>query len=238
MTVAADIVLVHTSDLHVDNTDEAALDRHHGLAGLQAVLQTAAAVRADVVLLAGDTFENNRVKAPALRRTAEMLAAAPAPVVLLPGNHDSIRPDCLYRRGGLTEIANVHLLGITHEDAIVFPEHELEIWGRAHRGDDDMWPLETVRPRTTRWQIAMAHGHYVAPADWKDEAHRAWRISDDALAATGADYVALGHWDRPVQVGDGTVRAYYSGAPHLAGTVNVVRLSRQGSVEISREALR
>jgi len=25
------------------------------------------------------------------------------------------------------------------------------------------------------------------------------------LAATGADYVALGHWDRATRVGDGTV---------------------------------
>ena len=27
------------------------------------------------------------------------------------------------------------------------------------------------------------------------------------IAATGADYLALGHWDRPMQVGDGTVPA-------------------------------
>ena len=35
------------------------------------------------------------------------------------------------------------------------------------------------------------------------------------IAATGADYVALGHWDRPPQVGDGSIPAYYSGSPAL-----------------------
>jgi DNA repair exonuclease SbcCD nuclease subunit len=233
-----EVVLVHSSDLHVDNTDIAALDRHHGLAGLQAVLATAEAVAADVVLLVGDTFENHRVSEPILRRTADMLAAAARPIVLLPGNHDSILADCMYRRGGLDALPNVHLLGITHDDAVLFPEHDLEIWGRPHRNDDDMAPLDTARPRTTHWQVALAHGHYVPPEDWRAEAHRAWKISDAALAATQADYVALGHWDRAVQVGDGTVNAYYSGAPYLAGTVNVVRLSRHAGVAIAREALR
>src|SRR5271166_2087756 len=30
-----------------------------------------------------------------------------------------------------------------------------------------------------------------------------WLFSDDAIAATAADYLALGHWDRPERVGDG-----------------------------------
>jgi DNA repair exonuclease SbcCD nuclease subunit len=83
----------------------------------------------------------------------------------------------------------------------------------------------------------MAHGHYVPPHEWGAQSHRAWRISDGALAATGADYVALGHWDRATPVGDGTVPAYYSGSPDLAGTVNVVRLSRAVGVSVACEPL-
>ena len=51
-----------------------------------------------------------------------------------------------------------------------------------------------------------------------------------AIAATGADYLALGHWDRPARVGDGIVPAYYSGSPDLAQTVNMVRLTATGEV--------
>jgi DNA repair exonuclease SbcCD nuclease subunit len=232
-----DVVLVHSSDLHVDSGDTTAIDGYHGLVGLQAVLAKAAALAADVVLLAGDTFENHRISPAVLRRTAALLGSTPTPIVLLPGNHDSILPDCMFRRAGLTALANVHVLGVTDLDAVRFAAHDLEICGLAHCGFDDMPPLQAARPRSTRWQVVMAHGHYVPPDDWAAEAHRSWRISDQALAATNADYVALGHWDRAARVGDGSVPAYYSGSPDLARTVNVIRLSRTSGVAISREPL-
>jgi hypothetical protein len=233
-----DVVLVHSSDLHVDNTDIGAIDGRQGLVGLQAVLAKAEALAADVLLLAGDIFENHRVWPAVLRHTAELLADARLPIVLLPGNHDSILPDCMFVRGGLNAVPNLHLLGVTHPDAVLFPEHDMEICGCALRGFDDMPPLRASRRRTTRWQIVMAHGHYVPPDEWAAESHRSWRISDEALSATQADYVALGHWDRAVKVGDGAVPAYYSGSPHLAGTVNVVRLNRLSGVTVAREPLR
>jgi DNA repair exonuclease SbcCD nuclease subunit len=86
--------------------------------------------------------------------------------------------------------------------------------------------------------VVMAHGHYVPPAEWEAQRHRAWRISDADLTATGADYIALGHWDRPAPVGDGSVLAYYSGSPDLAGTVNVVRLHNTDGVSVSRARLK
>jgi len=232
-----DVVLVHSSDLHVDNTDIGAIDGRHGLVGLQAVVATAEALAAHVLLLAGDTFENHRVSQAVLRRTAELLADAKLPIVLLPGNHDSILPDCMFVRGGLNAVPNLHLLGVTHPDAVLFPEHDLEVYGRALRGFDDMAPLDASRRRTTRWQIVMAHGHYVPPDEWAAELHRSWRISDAALSAIEADYVALGHWDRAAKVGDGAVPAYYSGSPDLAGTVNVIRLNRRSGVTVAREPL-
>ncbi len=50
----------------------------------------------------------------------------------------------------------------------------------------------------------------------------------------GADYVALGHWNRAVKVGNGGIAAYYSGSPEYAGTVNVVRLAPAGDVTVTR----
>ena len=50
-----EIVLVHSSDIHVDDGDSAGLRGDDGTAGLRAVLATGRALRADVVLLAGDT---------------------------------------------------------------------------------------------------------------------------------------------------------------------------------------
>ncbi|PHQ82520.1 MAG: hypothetical protein COB65_08955, partial [Thalassobium sp.] len=111
---------------------------------------------------------------------------------------------------------DVTVLGVTHDEAVVFPELGLEIWGHAHRDYDDMAPLAEPRRRSTSWQIAMAHGHYQAAPDMTTMLRPSWLISDAEIAATGADYVALGHWNRSVRVGNGAVVAYHSGSPELA----------------------
>jgi DNA repair exonuclease SbcCD nuclease subunit len=232
-----DLLLVHSSDLHVD--DERNATKHSaGAAGLAAVLAVARAASADVVLLAGDTFDNNRVAAVVLDRTAQLLADAGRPVVILPGNHDPALPNSVFIRGGLNAIPNVTVLGITHEEAVGFPLHDLEIWGHAHRDYENMVPLRGPRARSTRWQIAMAHGHYEPPETLATPLRPSWLFSDDAIAATEADYLALGHWDRPVRVGNGVVPAYYSGSPDLAQTVNLIRLTAAGRVVVTREPLR
>ena len=234
---SVDILLVHSSDLHVD--DEQSAGKHtDGTAGLAAVLAVARDAGADIVLLAGDTFDNNRVPAGVLDRTGRLLADAGRPVVILPGNHDPALPDSVFIRGGLASISNVTVLGITHDEAVGFPHHDLEIWGHAHRDYENMAPLRGPRARSTRWQIAMAHGHYEPPHMLATPLRPSWLFSDDAIAATAADYLALGHWDRAERVGDGTVPAYYSGSPDFARTVNLVRLTGSGEVLVSREPLR
>src|SRR6266851_3773137 len=89
--------------------------------------------------------------------------------------------------------------------------------------------------RAARWQIALGHGHYEPPETWHNPLRPSWLISDAMIAATGADYLALGHWDRAAQVGGGTVPAYYSGSPDYVHTVNLVRLTASGEVLVSRE---
>jgi DNA repair exonuclease SbcCD nuclease subunit len=228
--------LVHSSDLHVEDAGPHAPPSRglKGIFALGAVLETARAQAADVVLLAGDTFDHARVGAAMLARAAALIAEAGRPVVLLPGNHDAALPECLFRRAGLLDLPGVTVLGVGAE-SVVFDALELEIWGCAHRGADALEPLGPPPPRRTRWQVAMAHGHYVPAEEARWHAHRAWRIADEALRAARADYVALGHWDRAVRVGPTEIAAYYSGAPDLAGTVNLVTLA--GGVTVERVGL-
>ena len=234
-STARTTVLVHSSDLHIDDDCEAGA--YHGLEGLRYVLRAAARVEADVVLLAGDTFDNGRVAEPIARQAGALIAAARLPVVLLPGNHDPALPDGIFHRSGILGLPNAMVIGHTLPESILLAPLDLEVLGRPHRSYNDMQPLPDVTPRRARWQVIMAHGHYVPPADWADEAHRSWRFSEAELAATGVDYVALGHWDRHEAVGDGTVKAYYSGAPDLAQSVNVVRLDPRSGVSVERVAL-
>jgi DNA repair exonuclease SbcCD nuclease subunit len=231
-TASRDIVLVHSSDLHVDarTLPNGALD---GTANLEAVLRVAQRVGADLVLLAGDTFESHRQPDELLEKVAALIAESRAPVVMLPGNHDPVVPDAVY--GRLLTATPLHVLGFTHGETLEFPELGLEVWGRPHRDYSDMIPLETVRERSTRWQVVMAHGHYDPKPDRSTRLRPSWLIGDDELAATRSDYVALGHWNRAVSVGDGRVRAHYSGSPDYAGTVNVIRLDADGGVHVSAD---
>lgn len=229
-----DVVIVHSSDLHVDHDYTARLHGGDGTAGLACVLAAARAIRADVVLLVGDTFESHRLPQHVLERTATVIGAAGLPVVLLPGNHDPAIPEAVFRHGALATVENLMVLGVTHPEAVDLPHLDLEIWGRAHLDYGDMVPLEITRPRRTRWQIAVAHGHYDPSVDRSVVPRPSWLINDDEIVATGADYIALGHWNRAVKVGNGPVAAYYSGSPEYAGTVNVVRLTGEGQVLVDR----
>jgi DNA repair exonuclease SbcCD nuclease subunit len=234
---ARDIVVVHSSDLHVDHDYTARLHGGDGTAGLGCVLAAARDLSADVVLLAGDTFDSHRVPQNLIEQAAAVIAAAALPVVILPGNHDPAIASAIYRDGPLAAVKNLHVIGVTHDEAVAFPDLMLEVWGRPHRDYDDMNPFETVRARQTRWLIAMAHGHYQPRPDRSIGPRPSWLIGDNEIAATGADYVALGHWNRAVRVGNGVVPAYYSGSPEYAGTVNVVRLSDTGGVTVTRAPL-
>lgn len=229
------VVLVHSSDIHVE--DDVTGLGHTGLSGLGAVINAARALSADALLLAGDTFDNHRVSRAILDSAAALIDAAGLPVVLLPGNHDPVLPDCLFRRAGLAGMAHVRIFGVTDDDTILLAEQGLEVLGRAHRGFGDQPPLPSPRSRAQRWQVVMAHGHYVPPGDWHAESHRAWRMADNDLAAMRADYIALGHWDRATRAGDDHALAFYSGSPDLAQTVNVIRLDEAGGVSVTREPL-
>jgi DNA repair exonuclease SbcCD nuclease subunit len=235
-----DIVVVHSSDLHVDHDYTARLHGGDGTAGLACVLNAGRDLGADVVILAGDTFDSHRVPQDLIERAAAVMAGAAMPIVLLPGNHDPAVAEAVYRGGALAAVKNLHVIGITHEDAIMFLPLSLEVWGRAHRDYNDMIPFEigrAHRPRLTRWQIAMAHGHYEPTPDRSKGPRPSWLIGDAEIAATDADYVALGHWNRAVRVGNGSVPAHYSGSPEYAGTVNVVRLSEVSGVTVTRAPL-
>ncbi|MBT5050271.1 MAG: hypothetical protein HOK30_04805 [Rhodospirillaceae bacterium] len=235
---ANDVVVVHSSDLHVDDSYTARAYGGDGNGPLRCVLEAAEETSASVVLLTGDIFEHNRLPLDLLDETTQILEEAGRPVVILPGNHDPAIPESVYHRSGISDPSNVYVLGVTHRKAVHFPELDLEIWGHAHRHYDDMSPLRSPRTRSTRWQIAAAHGHYEPDPDLSTPLRASWLISEAELAATEADYVALGHWNTHRRVGKRDYRAYYSGSPDLAGTVNLVKFDRNGAVTVKRHKIR
>jgi len=140
MTVR-DLTVVHSSDLHIDATR--ATDEFHPLCR---VLATARDAAADVLVLAGDIFDHNRLPLTVLDKVSRLLADSGLRVVILPGNHDCLSADSVYRRGGIAAVTNVQVLGVDAE-AFTFPDLDLEVWGRAHFDYKNLSPLAEARPR-------------------------------------------------------------------------------------------
>jgi DNA repair exonuclease SbcCD nuclease subunit len=223
-----DLAVVHSSDLHIDASR--VTNEFHPLCR---VVITAQDLSADVLLLAGDIFDHNRVPLALLDDVSRVLAESPLRIVILPGNHDCLSADSVYRRGGIASIPNVEVIGVDSE-AFVFADLDLEVWGRAHYDYKNHSPLAVSQQRTTGRQIAMAHGHWMRG---EGDRHRGWLITSEEIAATGSDYVALGHWPQATAAGDGRVPAFYCGSPDLAGTVNLVRFQDGGAPSVRRVPL-
>lgn len=230
-----DIVIVHSSDLHVDDGYTMRAWGGDGNAPLAAVLDAARGAAADLVLLTGDIFEHNRLAEDILARSRALLVEATVPVVMLPGNHDPLVDDLVWHRGGLTDIEGVHVLG-ADGDMALFRDLDLAVWGRAHTDYDDMAPLAGAPARAAGRHVVAGHGHFIEERPAGRHAP-SWLITAEEIEATGADYVALGHWNMHTPVNSGRVTACYSGSPDYAETVNVVRLMSDGSVRISRRGL-
>ncbi len=237
MSRLKDIVVVHTSDVHVDHEYSARQNNGDGARPLAVVLAAAKELDADALLLCGDTFDCHNIPHDLVRRVAGMLRTAAIPTILLPGNHDPAIDEAMWDAGGLTAVENLHILGVTAGEAVVYETLGLEVWGRPHRDYGDMNPLEVAPQWRARWRIAMAHGHYDPVPDRSKRPRASWLLGDDEIAATGAHYLALGHWNRAIGVGKGPVPAYYSGSPDYAQTVNVIRLRPGGDVHVERYPL-
>lgn len=210
--------LLHTSDVHVGETEG-------DVATLASVVEVAAAQRADAVLVVGDLFDHNRVKTPVVEAVAALFARLEVPVVILPGNHDSLVSGGVYDRVAFP--ANVRVIDEPSGHTVTFTQLDLDVWGRPHTGYDDFTPLRDLPARgASTWQVALAHGHLVRGGD---DLRRAYLITTDEIASSDRDYVALGHWDVAHAIDAGPVPARYCGSPSRTSVCAVVTLSLSGN---------
>jgi exonuclease SbcD len=233
------IRLIHTSDTHLGD------DWHPELAeaALQVVVDGVASLGGDALLIVGDVFDHARVPDAVLEFFLEQVARLTVPVIILPGNHDLYDANSLYLRGPFQH-KPPHLRIFTNPagEVISLPELGLDFWGRA-------MPLHTpqFRPlqgmpseRNGRWLVALAHAHFHFPDDTEQ---RSSPIYPHEVAQASCDYLALGHWERHVDVSQGRVKAVYSGSPlgasqnYQSVSVTVVDLDPEQGVQTRQAVL-
>ncbi len=201
--------LLHTSDTHLG--DQARGDSAE--AAFARIIDGVLELDADALLVVGDVFDHARVSEGTLEFYLEQIARLHRPVITLPGNHDLYHEESLYLRGPFRRPpANFHLFTGLDGQVISFLALGLDLWGRAmNNHTPDFRPLEGMpTPANGRWLVALAHGHFHFP---NDTDLRSSPISPQEVAEAGCDYLALGHWERHVEVTQGDTVAFYSGSP-------------------------
>ena len=224
--------ILHTSDLHLSSTDDGACR------SLQAVTELAVEAEVDLVLIAGDLFEHNRVKDDLVSFVVKRLQGLQRPIIILPGNHDCLVADSVYyREDPWRGAANIHVIKALPGETLTWPDLGVAVWGKpidSYSGG--LQPLAGVPPRggEARWHIAVAHGCYVGSVP---HPYYSFQISQEEIIASQRDYVALGHSAGFNCICDGSVKAYYCGSPSLAGTAAIVDLDGR-EVRVTRHSLR
>ncbi|HYE92485.1 MAG TPA: metallophosphoesterase [Terriglobales bacterium] len=206
--------LLHTADVHLD-ADARLIER---------VVDRALADAVDLLLIAGDLFDHNRVPETTVAATRAALARLRRPVVILPGNHDCLDADGVYARHDFAADAAVRVIRDLGGETVALPELDAVVWGRGMaEHEPGFQPLGGIPARDgARWHLAMAHGFFYAEPQRAD---RSSPIFADEIRVTGWDYVALGHHHLQADVTQGAVAAWYAGAP---GTVLRIELDASG----------
>jgi len=224
--------ILHTSDLHLTTLGDSACQ------SLTNLVDLAGQVEVDMVIIAGDLFDHNRVKDGLVSFAAEQLKRFAVDVVVLPGNHDCLMPGSAFKRAVLwQDCANVQVISELDGEMLDFPDLGVSLWGKPHDSyDHDVQPLAGIpHPRKNGyWHIAVAHGYYI---DVEPPLHRSYYITEEEIVSSGWDYIALGHVTNFKCVCSEPVKAYYSGSPSVSGVLAIVDLAEETGVQVTCHSL-
>ncbi len=245
--------IIHTADVHLgarhdDMGEQAAAQRERQFAAFSRAVDLALVEKVDLFLIAGDLFDSNVQP----RRSAERVAAelkrlvdARIRTVIIPGTHDVYDRASIYRAYDLSTLA-----GSTPDDDLVtilrpdmpyvhLPACDVIVHGRVFATKRaPTSPLDgfaaDIDGIAATWRIGLIHGSVAIPGKTdRDEVV----ITTDEIAASGLDYLALGHWHSAQVSKAGDVTYAYAGAPEAvaldqdrAGKVLLIECSNDGPV--------
>jgi DNA repair exonuclease SbcCD nuclease subunit len=214
------VTCLHAADVHLGlrttrfDPKSAQKVREARFQALDNVLRTAREERADLLLVAGDLFDDHAVDGLTARRAFEMLEAAPMPVYVLPGNHDPLLAGTVWDRPPWN--ADPPRLTVLRRPepvtalpgVVVLP---CPVFAKTSLNDPTAW-IAREPPNGAVIRIGLAHGSLKVRDDLPADDHL---IPPRAARDLGLDYLALGHWHgrRLFPEPDGPMRTAYPGVP-------------------------
>jgi DNA repair protein SbcD/Mre11 len=252
--------LMHLADVHLgaryrDLGPAAAAQRERQFAAFQRAIDLALAEKVDLVVVCGDLFDSNgqpRRSVEAVAAQFARLARQHIPTVIIPGTHDCYDEGSIYRVFDLPALAGVELgsdavvVSTDERFSVNYPALDLAVHGRVFRtkraptsplagfaveGGGQAAPADRAR-----WNVGLIHGSLRMPGkvDTDDVL-----FTEAEVAASGLDYLALGHWHSYLSGRAGKTTWAYAGAPEpvaldqdRAGSVLLVELAEGAAPRI------
>ncbi len=219
--------LLHTADVHLgarhaDLGDAAIAQRERQFAAFSASVDLALAEKVDLFLVAGDLFDSNVQPGRSVQRVAAelaRLARARIRSVLIPGTHDVYDRSSVYRAFDLAALAGAgpdDMVTVLTPDRpwIHLPALDVVVHGPVfatkRAPHSPLKDLASVAVPPATWKIGLLHAAISIPGRTDNDEVV---ITTDEIAASGLDYLALGHWHAAQVATAGGVTYAYSGAP-------------------------
>lgn len=186
------IRILHAADLHLDSpfaalSPELAIQRRQEQRDIIWRLTTECDSRGcDLLLLAGDLFDSEHVFRETAEQLCEALGTVRARVFIAPGNHDPFSPASLYATLPWPE--NVHIFRSRAIEAVHLENPAVHVYGAAFTEPRETGLLENFLADADELpKIMVMHGAFGV----SDSVYNP--IREEAVAASGLDYLALGH---------------------------------------------
>ncbi len=221
-------LLLHLADIHLgarhaDMGAAAARQRERQMAAFGRAIDEGLKADVDAALICGDLFDSNaqpRRSVESAVAQLKRLTAAGVRVVIIPGTHDVYDGRSIYRAFDLARLAGLSagsdlLTVLTPErPELLIGELDLIVYGRVFATKRaPRSPFEGFDVRAddrASWKVGMIHGSRRIPGKVdRDDVI----FSDEEIAASGLDYLALGHWHSFSTGRAGGTTWAYSGAP-------------------------
>ena len=184
--------IIHSGDLHLDTpltgfaSEKAEICRSERLLSFEKTIDEVIKTKAEILLLAGDLFENENVSFGTVRFLKKCFARIPDTYVFIaPGNHDCLTGNRVYSKGELGE--NVHVFS----DELDFKEIEsknIRVYGYGFRGkfvDENV--LSNFRVKDDKMANILVMHCSLPP--YKDTNP----VTLEQIKESGLDYIAAGH---------------------------------------------
>jgi DNA repair protein SbcD/Mre11 len=172
--------------------------------------------KADLVILAGDTFDNNDISQNLLNFFLDQIRRLEKiPAVVLPGARDPFQKGSFWEEWQIiSPVENLHILADPDKPYIELPDLSATIYGNpviAESGREN--PTKRIRKfGQAANHIAVIYGNLIHD---KAEAGKDHSFTPDDLAKGGFSYAALGGKSELLDLTAVGIKAAYSGSPEI-----------------------